>query len=90
MLKGTNAQRDAFIKEVAARGGEVGIGFRGFASRSSNRCRKFTDLNHTQQVAERTIVIHHRHLQYDSHELENFSHQLNLIAEEVMLGSRDN
>jgi dTDP-4-amino-4,6-dideoxygalactose transaminase len=86
LLKGTNSQRDAIVKEITSLGGEVGMGFRGFASRSSHRCRKLTNLINTQQVAERTLVIHHRHLLHEPRELENLCLEVNRLAEAVILG----
>jgi hypothetical protein len=74
------------VKEITSLGGEVGMGFRGFASRSSHRCRKLTNLINTQQVAERTVVIHHRHLLHKPRELENFCLEVNRLAEAVILG----
>jgi len=35
------------------------VGFRGFAARSTRRCRKPTDLSYCERAAAETIVMHH-------------------------------
>ena len=51
--------RDALIAALQAEGIAIDAGFRGFANRSSNRCRKVGDLQHSRAAAERTVLLHH-------------------------------
>ena len=51
--------REAFIAAVQAEGVAIDAGFRGFAGRSSARCRKVGDLPHSLRAAEQTLLLHH-------------------------------
>ena len=51
--------RERIIAVLQAEGVAVDIGFRGFAKRSERRCRKTSDCNQAQDVAENTMLLHH-------------------------------
>lgn len=82
-VSGGREIRDALVQQASARGAEVGAGFRGFANRSSQRCRRIGDLSQAGQVGARTLVIHHRHLHGAPDEIRWFVDQLSTIAAEL-------
>lgn len=51
--------RELAIALLKAEGVPADIGFRGFAKRSSRRCRKVGELSHSIAAANRTILLHH-------------------------------
>lgn len=51
--------REDFIRTVQAEGIALDSGFRGFAGRSTRRCRKVGPLVHSHEAAESTLVLHH-------------------------------
>ena len=51
--------RDSFLKAIQAEGVAMDVGFRGFAQRSTRRCRKVGDLTNSASAADSTIVLHH-------------------------------
>lgn len=51
--------RDEFIAAIQAEGVALDAGFRGFADRSENRCRKPLPLPHARRAAEATLLWHH-------------------------------
>jgi dTDP-4-amino-4,6-dideoxygalactose transaminase len=51
--------REQFLAAVRAEGVGMDEGFRGFALRSTRRCRKVGDLPHSQEAAEATVLLHH-------------------------------
>jgi dTDP-4-amino-4,6-dideoxygalactose transaminase len=51
--------REEFIAAAQAEGLPLDAGFRGFALRSSRRCRMAGDLGQTRLAAERMLVLHH-------------------------------
>lgn len=68
--------REQFIQRASARGAEIGPGFRGFASRSSQRCRRINDLTYSRQAGEKTVLLHHRHLTANPTELKLWANEL--------------
>ncbi len=44
---------------LVAEGIGIGQGFKGFANRSSRRCRKINQLPHSRRAAETTLLLHH-------------------------------
>ena len=62
--------RAEFLAAIQPEGIAIDGGFRGFAKRSSRRCRKVGDLNHANAAAERTMVLHHPVLQADSSDID--------------------
>jgi perosamine synthetase len=52
----------SWIRGLAARGINVGEGFRSMAHRSTTRCRKPETLANAIHMAQRTILLHHSHL----------------------------
>jgi dTDP-4-amino-4,6-dideoxygalactose transaminase len=51
--------RRAFLTAVQAAGVAIYEGFRGFARRTSNRCRVVGELPHAQRAAAGTVLLHH-------------------------------
>ena len=56
---GAPPARERFIAAANAEGIQFGAGFRGFAKRSSRRCRKPVSLTHSIAAAEKTLLLHH-------------------------------
>ncbi len=52
-------RRRAFIAAVQSEGVMLDEGFRGFARRTSNRCRVVGDLPHARRAAAGTLLLHH-------------------------------
>ncbi len=53
------AARESFIAAAQCEGLAIDAGFRGFATRSTRRCRHATTLDHSRRAAESTVVLHH-------------------------------
>jgi dTDP-4-amino-4,6-dideoxygalactose transaminase len=51
--------REGLIDRLRAEGVAIDAGFRGFAGRSSARCRKAGDLVHSRRAAVQTLILHH-------------------------------
>jgi hypothetical protein len=51
--------RRRFIAAVRAEGVAIDEGFRGFARRTSQRCRVVGQLTHARQAAAGTVILHH-------------------------------
>ncbi len=62
--------RDEFIAAVHAEGIALDAGFRGFARRSSRRCRQVGDLPNAEIAAENTLLLHHPVLLSDSETIQ--------------------
>jgi perosamine synthetase len=84
VIRDGGVNRDRFLQTVASRGAEIGPGFRGFASRSHQRCRRMSELVHSRNAGARTLLIHHRHLTAQPGELQRFASELNAIAAECV------
>jgi dTDP-4-amino-4,6-dideoxygalactose transaminase len=54
--------RGRFIAAVQREGVQIDEGFRGFARRTSQRCRVVGDLQHARRAAAGTLLLHHPHL----------------------------
>lgn len=52
-------QRRAFIVAIQSAGVMIDKGFRGFARRTSNRCRVVGDLPRARRIAAGTVLLHH-------------------------------
>jgi hypothetical protein len=52
-------RRRTFIATVQAAGVMLDEGFRGFARRTTNRCRVVGDLPHARHAAAGTVLLHH-------------------------------
>ena len=62
--------REIFIQALEAEGLAIGSGFRGFARRSSRRCRSPVPLPRATDAVESTLLLHHPILLSDSISLE--------------------
>lgn len=51
--------RERFIAAINAEGVAIDAGFRGFLRRSTRRCRKAGELEHSRRAAEATLILHH-------------------------------
>ncbi len=51
--------RAQLLEEARQAGLPLGAGFRGFAGRSTRRCRKVGDLANARRAARETILLHH-------------------------------
>ena len=67
---GTPPPRERFIAAANAEGIQFGVGFRGFAKRSSRRCRKPVSLPHSIAAAEETLLLHHPILLQSQEQIE--------------------
>ncbi len=76
--------RPAIIRALQAEGIAIDEGFRGFAKRSSRRCRVATSLASAARSADRTLVLHHPAL-LQSH---NFLEQIALGIKKVFCAMR--
>lgn len=56
---GIGRSRADFIAAAQAEGVAIDAGFRGFAHRSSKRCRMVGELNESRRAAESALVLHH-------------------------------
>jgi len=72
--------REQVIQRANARGAEIGPGFRGFASRSSQRCRRMNELTHSRRAGMKTMLLHHRHLTANPTELKFWASELTGIT----------
>jgi dTDP-4-amino-4,6-dideoxygalactose transaminase len=50
---------EEFVAAARAEGAPVDLGFRGFALRSSRRCRSVGTLEHSRRAGEATVLLHH-------------------------------
>ena len=62
--------KEIFIQALEAEGLAIGSGFRGFARRSSRRCRSPVPLTCAKDAVESTLLLHHPILLSDSISLE--------------------
>lgn len=83
MVRAGVADRDRLVQLASSRGAELGPGFRGFASRSTQRCRRVSDLTHARRAGEQTLLIHHRHLTSYS-DLQRLADALSSLANESL------
>ena len=58
-LLSEKVDREVFLAQLNAEGVPIDIGFRGFAKRTSRRCRKVGDLPHARRAASQTVLLHH-------------------------------
>jgi perosamine synthetase len=73
--------REAFLAAAQAQRIPLDAGFRGFALRSSRRCRVAGELNHSAAAAAQTIVLHHPVLLAHDDEVERMIGRLVDIVE---------
>jgi dTDP-4-amino-4,6-dideoxygalactose transaminase len=77
------ANRDEFLAAAQAARIPVAAGFRGFALRSSRRCRVASDLEHSAAAAAQTIVLHHPVLLAGDQELAQMTDRLVKLLAQV-------
>ena len=58
--------REVFLRAMQAEGLAIDVGFRGFAQRSTRRCRRPIPLPCSQDAAASTVLLHHPILRCDS------------------------
>lgn len=75
----TCQDRANWLAYLQAEGVLIGEGFRGFAKRSSRRCRRVGTLAHAVQAATHTLVLHHTHLLGDEAALERLAQALSEV-----------
>ena len=54
-----DTQRERFLAVMQAEGVALDEGFRGFTRRSSRRCRRVGNLEHSDRAAAQTVLLHH-------------------------------
>lgn len=59
-------RRALFLAKAQSFGLPIDVGFRGFASRTSKRCRVIGELPNTKEIVSNTMVLHHTALAADS------------------------
>lgn len=72
--------RRRFIAAAQAEGVAIDDGFRGFARRTSNRCRVVGDLPHARRAAAGTLLLHHPVLLEDSQTVHRVAEAIRKIA----------
>lgn len=77
------ASRESFLSAVRAEGLALDAGFRGFALRSSHRCRKPFDLPHSRRGADETVLLHHPLLLQSAHVIELAARTIRDVVERV-------
>lgn len=77
------AKRDTLINKARELGVEIGDGFRSFALRSQQRCRKVGDLSHASLAARLTLLLHHRHLLGSREHLQNLADSLGRLVQSL-------
>jgi hypothetical protein len=77
------ARRDALINKARVLGAEIGDGFRSFALRSQQRCRKVGDLSQASRAAQLTLLLHHRHLLGSREHLQNLADSLGRLVQSL-------
>ena len=76
--------RERFIAALRAEGLAMDAGFRGFDRRPASRCRKASQLEHAQQAAQRTVVLHHPVLLESPHVVELVGPAIAKVAESML------
>ena len=82
---GAPFDRASFLSVVQPEGIALAEGFRGFAKRSSRRCRGVGDLDHSRRAAARTMALHHPVLLSDEVDIERLVETLGR-AEKYLMG----
>ena len=80
LLLNNTLHRETWIRRMQEEGVAVDTGFRGFAKRSRNRCRKVGDLLISQRFAEQGVVLHHPILLDDSATIGKLCDTINRIS----------
>jgi hypothetical protein len=73
-------RRQRFLRAVRAEGVALDEGFRGFARRTSQRCRVVGDLPHARQAAAGTVILHHPVLLESANTLERVADAIRKAA----------
>ncbi len=76
-------RRDRLINKARELGAEIGDGFRSFALRSQQRCRKVGDLSQASRAAKLTLLLHHRHLLGSREHLQNLADSLGRLVQSL-------
>jgi perosamine synthetase len=71
--------RDAFLAAIQAEGVALDAGFRGFAGRTSRRCRKVGSLAASQNAADQTVVLHHPILLEDPATIDRVAYAISKV-----------
>jgi len=77
------ARRDMLINKARELGAEIGDGFRSFALRSQQRCRKVGDLSQASRAAKLTLLLHHRHLLGSREHLQDLADSLGRLVQSL-------
>lgn len=82
----TNAQlaasiRNRFLAALQAEGVAVGEGFRGFAGRTSSRCRSSGELANARRAAAGTLLLHHPILLESAETMERLAQAFAKVAQ---------
>jgi dTDP-4-amino-4,6-dideoxygalactose transaminase len=77
--------RQRFVAAIQAEGVALDAGFRGFARRTSQRCRVVGELPHARRAAAGTILLHHPVLLESEETLEQVAGALRKVAEAIFV-----
>jgi dTDP-4-amino-4,6-dideoxygalactose transaminase len=77
--------RRRFIAAMQAEGVAMDEGFRGFARRTTNRCRVVGDLTHARRVAAGTVLLHHPVLLEPTETIDRVAGAIQKVAQAVSL-----
>ena len=77
-------RRQRFIAAAQAEGVAIAEGFRGFARRTSNRCRVVGDLPHARRAAAGTVLLHHPVLLEESQTIHRVALAICKVASELL------
>lgn len=78
--------RAAIFAAVRAEGIAIDEGFRGFAKRTSRRCRVAGSLEQSARAADRTVLMHHPALLEASEKLDQIAHGIQKVLDAVERG----
>lgn len=76
--------RRRFIAAIQAEGVAIDEGFRGFARRTSNRCRVVGDLPHARRAAASTVLLHHPVLLEEPQTINRVAEAIHKVVRVVM------
>jgi dTDP-4-amino-4,6-dideoxygalactose transaminase len=76
--------RSRFIAAMQAEGVAMDEGFRGFARRSSQRCRVVGALDNSRRAAARTVILHHPVLLETSETISRVAQAIQKVASQML------
>jgi hypothetical protein len=78
--------RRRFIAAIQAEGVAMDEGFRGFARRTSQRCRVVGELTHSRRAAAGTVILHHPVLLESTDTISRVAQAIQKVASRLLPG----